>query len=164
MAKKTQPIVYVPTSSNVPSINKNVEVPDYRDSGIQYLGYAKLPLGNGEYKLKKQESRFYASGIAPGNSSMTFTRPNANTHKFYITVILINVNFTNPLTLFQIFDTLNTNARFGIYCFDNTVTMQLNLSSAPRLFSGRDIVFEVDRVLGLGEYISFYILGFDEEI
>lgn len=90
---KDKLVAYKPVSStqNVEAPSK-IDTPQYPDQGVAFAGYSKKYIGNGQYKLFRQE--FKSSGTrfgwvaSDGELSLTINSE-ANTKNFYITDIVI---------------------------------------------------------------------------
>ena len=176
MAAKKKEVVYVPISDNIPNAQQeNLSVPDYEDRGIQYKGYAKIAMGAGQFKLKKQETRFYTLPMSVPDDSVTFVRPNAATHIYYCTTMVISWVLFGSVhgDEMQIFDSNTNNPRglfflppnctgFGAYV-QGTSCITVDFSSSPRRFNG-DIIANFPSNLVNGEKCVISLFGFDEEI
>lgn len=175
MAKKKE-VVYVPISKDIPNAQQqNLPVPDYNDPGIKYKGYAKISLGEGNYKLKRQATRFYANYMSVGESTKTNNRVNLTTHKFYATGLTISWQ-TIPGGAYKFltfYDGNANNSRFVYFLVPNitavggvsngTSSIFIDLSECPRLFNG-DIYVTLPANLADGEVVEYILTGFDEEI
>jgi hypothetical protein len=168
MATKKKEVVYVPISSNIPNAQQqNLSIPQYEDRGIQYKGYSKIAMGLGEFKLKKQETRFYyfvhddTSG-----TQLNIPRSNKITHNFYCTGITLSwrEGILGAYKYLIIYDGNTNNARFAIWLPPGTASTQfIDMSNCPRMFSG-DIISTVPGAFAVGNGVLITLTGFDEEI
>ena len=141
----------------------------YDDKAVGYKGYYKIPSGNNEYKLKKQDTRFYFVGYTAGSSSSTGARPNATTHFFRARTLTFSWRLTNDVFI-SLYDGVTSNARFRLLFPSGTGTIHLDFNDVNRSFENVNMIMDTLSLagaaytLGGAEFVSCFIMGWDEEI
>lgn len=117
MAKE---VAYTPIS-NIKNITseapQKIDTPDYPDQGVKFAGYAKKYIGQGNYKLIKQEFKNSGTrfGWTAANNELSLSINADSTKNFYITDIVIE-GYSNTDCYFGVCDISNGNAIFRLMC------------------------------------------------
>lgn len=164
--KAAKTVVYTPISQDIPNAqSQNLSVPDYEDRGIQYKGYAKIPIGGGEFRLKKQETRFYANVFDSSNgNSLTVSRPNKSTHIFYCTSIVMTWRIGQTFQAITFYDGNSNNPKYKyLLPYNTNSSIQIELTNCPRKFTD-DIIYIPTFAFTGADHVLITLTGFDEEI
>ena len=141
--KTTSPVVFTGIS-RIPSTDLNLNtIPPYEDVGIAYKGYAKVDIGNGKYKLLRQDEWTgvigynWAASSAEGNS--TPSGVNVSEKNFFMTKILITAVIDRN-TEFRVYDNVTGNIYFRFDAITGVNnTFSLDLTGIPYLLKNAQI-------------------------
>lgn len=135
---------------------------------MRFDNYFKVADGNNQYKLKKQNTRFYFIGILAGVSENTFTRTNKSTETFQMRTLQWSWRFLADVFI-TLYDGNKNNPKYRMALPSGTGTLSMNLQDIHRIFNN-DLIIEATTTAGVAyvlagaEFVTCTTFGWDEEI
>jgi hypothetical protein len=169
MAKKA--VVYTPpTSIAVGSnlIDKEIQqIPPYEDAGVQFRSKYKVQKGQNTWELKNQSFRYYFEQGAQGSSGF-IARPNYKEAVFYLKQIIVDWHLAGARSDYiRLFDGYyligGLVKQFEFRISQGTTQLVIDLP-VPIKFSQNNIGYDIWSGAGVGDWLDFTLVGWDELI
>jgi len=156
---------YIPANVDINPITKESieQIPPYPDGGVRYAGYAKQLLGDGKYKLLRQETVFTSyQSVASTTEVVLLTVPAKRS--FYCTHIqFISDNASTVPTIVRLFDGVNAiaNAKWQWAILSNEQFLNHDFTNSPRRFD-TSVIIDFDQNT-IADYYCINLFGWYED-
>lgn len=137
---------------------------EYPDGGVKYAGYARRPLGNGQFSLIRQETRFISVFDNVFNLAGTTLYTVPANKVFYVDEIDINFKYSAAVaaSAMRLFDSVASNPKFQFGVFSSTSGFaHHDLKNCPRKFTS-SVLLDFDIANNL-DFMGIWISGWLED-
>ena len=151
---------------STPAAQKQPE-PTYDDRGVAYRGYAKKKVGENQWILVPQSTRFFSTKIQnTAGFNNVVSRVDSDKKVFFCTKVFVTFHNVSSFPMdCRISDvkasSASTRVQFYPYAADGALIF--DFSDSPREFRGDSFDFYTDATLGATEWIAFQLFGWDED-